>query len=116
MTDNNNEAEQDVGFDAQTGTYRVSYEYSTNPPTYTLITTVSAVSGDPPQSLEPLHDTIDTDALNTLFDSNAEGQLLGDGWLMFEYEGFEVTFYSDGTLELRPSEESRIEEPDTPAV
>lgn len=59
-----------------------------------VIETVSEQEGvDPTELRDPLFKTINSDALNSLFRD-------GNGKVVFEYHGYEVTVDSNGTAEV----------------
>jgi len=66
---------------------------------YALVREVAAEKGVDPEALVPLHDVIDPDALESMFD-DADGSVLQDGHLSFNYEGFSVRVDDDGSVSL----------------
>lgn len=66
---------------------------------YTLVQEVAAEKGVDPESLAPLHDVIDPDALESMFDSS-NGSRLRNGHVSFEYEGFTVSVDHEETVSL----------------
>lgn len=63
-------------------------------PTIGVVELVSAVSGRNLTDLPPLHDVIDSDALDTVFREHDAGVVV------FPYCGFEVVVGADGELTL----------------
>lgn len=53
-------------------------------------------------ALEPLYNTIDPDALETLFAPKADDSLRSQGRIVFEYSGCEVTITSRGDVRAIP--------------
>lgn len=71
-----------------------------DPVTTTVVTTVAAIEGVRPETLPPLGEVVDTDALDDLLDSAAGD----DCWLVFEYDGYEVTVVATGDVWVRELE------------
>ena len=69
---------------------------------YAVVSEVSKAKGVAPDELRPLHDVIDPDALESLFDSS-DGASLRSGHVSFNYEGF-VVEVRDDTVSLRAGE------------
>lgn len=59
-----------------------------------IVTTIAEKEGVDPLDLEPLHSTVDTDALRNLLNGNANQYLQ----IKFQYHGYEVTAASDGQV------------------
>ncbi|GAA0254788.1 HalOD1 output domain-containing protein [Haladaptatus pallidirubidus] len=53
-------------------------------------------------SLDPLYDVIDPDALDTLFAPRADGSPRPFGRISFHYAGYQVTVSSEGSVALEP--------------
>jgi len=73
---------------------------------YTLVREVAAEKGVDPETLVPLHDVIDPDALESMFD-DADGSMLRNGHLSFNYEGFSVRVDDDGSVSLTSASHSQ---------
>jgi hypothetical protein len=69
---------------------------------YVLVRRVAAEKGVNPEALAPLHDVIDPDALESMFD-DSDGSMLQDGYLSFNYEGFTVRVGHDRSVSLTPT-------------
>lgn len=52
----------------------------------------------------PLHDVIDTDALESLFEPTATTDRVGDGTVSFSYHGYDVTVTAAGDVRVRAAE------------
>lgn len=76
---------------------------SDEPPASQVIHAVAAASGVPPDRLDPLYETVDPDALNRLFPSDAASEAA----VHFRYAGHDVTVRSDGIITVTPP---RLEE------
>lgn len=79
--------------------YEVSYERPYQP-SLVVVTAVATVDGRDPIDLRPLHDVIDTDALDRLL----EGAWRRSSSLQvaFSFEGFAVEFRAPGRVRLEP--------------
>ena len=69
-------------------------------PSEGVVVAVSAVANRTPTSLEPLYRSVDTDALDRLFDrraGNADPRTLD---LTFEYEGYTVNVTGDAEIRI----------------
>ncbi len=60
-----------------------------------IVEAVAQVKDVDPLSLAPLRDSVDTDALDRLFDSQNQGLQV-----TFEYEGYTVTVQGDRQIDL----------------
>lgn len=63
-----------------------------------LASEVAAVRDVAPTELRPLHDVIDPEALAALFDTGSASQTTGSGYVVFSWEGLEVTVCADGHI------------------
>lgn len=85
------------------GGYRFQFDPAAHVEVSTAICTVVAeISDVDPMSLEPLHHTIDPDALNALFKFSAPGYSGRDGYVHFTFAGHEITVFANGTVEIVP--------------
>lgn len=71
-------------------------------PSTAVVRIVAAGIGVPPQELRPLYQTIDPDALDSLFSSRDQSNLRSKGNLVvsFEFEGCDVTVSGDGRVAI----------------
>lgn len=67
-----------------------------------VIRAVSAVEGRKPESLPPLTDVLDPDALDLLFDPRADGEARAGGRVSFVYSRCRVTLDNGEFLTIRP--------------
>jgi len=72
------------------------------PPSVAVVETLSDATGRDPTDLPPLHDTIDTDALDALCTDDERDT--GAVTLSFIYVDQEVTVLGDGTVIVEPIE------------
>lgn len=85
------------------GTYRIRYDPAEHPEVSTLVCTVVAMIADvDTMNLEPLHQTIDPDALNSLFHFSKPGYSGNNGFAAFTFAGYDVRVFADGTIEIAP--------------
>lgn len=98
-----------VEYDPEKGVYRASYEESADSPSIALVEAVAAIEGCDPTALDPLGDTIDVDALNTVV-HHSDGTRSIE--VTFPYEGYRVTIRSDGAMEVLPIDPDHAD-PDT---
>ncbi|ELY57626.1 hypothetical protein C493_09101 [Natronolimnohabitans innermongolicus JCM 12255] len=64
-----------------------------------VVNAVATFSDEPVTDLEPLHYTIDTDALERLFEPRADGVRAG-GSVTFEYTECLITVSADGQIRV----------------
>jgi hypothetical protein len=69
-----------------------------------VVRAVSAVKGRDPSSLRPLAYVLDTDALDSLFESRFNGQPRTGGRLSFVYSGCRVSIDNGEFLHIEPLE------------
>ena len=74
----------------------------------TVVTTVAEREGVEPTELTPLYEVVDPDALDGLF-APLGGSPSTEGEVTFPYQGYEVTAYSTGRVELRPADDVAVE-------
>lgn len=70
----------------------------------TIAIAVAETKGVPPESLPPLYDTVDPDALERLFAPCNDGTPRARGRTAFPMAGCEVTVRGDGTVSVRERE------------
>lgn len=63
-----------------------------------IVATVAQLRDEGPESLEPLDQVVDSDALAQLFTTSFSGQARGPGRVDFTYAGCSVTLTSDGEI------------------
>ena len=84
--------------------YVVQYDRLDDEPlSVTVATAVASVTGRDVTELEPLHYTVNTDALERLFEPRPNG-LRSDGTVTFDYQGCTVTITADGEISVEPAE------------
>ena len=86
----------------------MEYEIGPNESASTaIVRAVSAVEGRKPDSLRPLADVLDPDALDALFESRSNGQPRTGGCLSFVYSGCRVSIDNGEYLSIELLESPR---------
>lgn len=73
------------------------------PISYRVVSEVATATDADPADLRPLHDVIDPDALEALFD-DADGTKLAEGYVSFNYEGHIVRVDGGGDVSITSAE------------
>ncbi|QZX99939.1 HalOD1 output domain-containing protein [Halobaculum rubrum] len=81
-------------FEEHGGLYRVKYDTVQATPSFAVVTVVSHITGRDSVDLDPLYESIDGDALDTLCTADASSLTR----LTFRYSGFEITVGTDGVI------------------
>nr|WP_256562619.1 HalOD1 output domain-containing protein [Halomarina sp. BND7] len=84
-----------------TETIYATYDWSVTSPSVAVIETVARARGREPMAMNPLHDSVDPDALDALFQSIPDGRSPTDVSLSVTYAGYEVTVRSTGDVIAR---------------
>lgn len=82
------------------GVYRASFDGSATDPSIAVVDVLSAVRGS--ESLEPLYESIDPDALDQFFEGCSAAARTTDFSIRFTHGGYEVTIRSEETIEVTP--------------
>lgn len=84
------------------GAVRASYEWSSTPPLIAVVETVSAAVDRDVMETEPLYESVDPDALESLVRrTGADGDGVGLS-ISFAYSGHQVTVHGNGDVVVRP--------------
>ncbi|AEH37155.1 HalOD1 output domain-containing protein [Halopiger xanaduensis] len=83
--------------------YKVDLEATDQSTSAIVIQTITELTGQEPDELEPLWDSVDPEALDS-FVARAE-ETETPCRLAFEYQGYTVKIDADGELRIAPSEE-----------
>lgn len=92
-----------VECDVTEGIFRAEYDSNRDPASLAVVAVVATADNSDPVGLNPLHSAIDTGALDDLFPASPSSDQRSR-FVSFSYEGFEVTVFSDGTVEADPVE------------
>lgn len=82
-------------------TIRARYDWSSTSPSVAVVDTIAIAANREPESLTPLYEVIDPDALNAVI-APPSGGVASDLSLTFRFEGYDVTVRRDGTVVARP--------------
>lgn len=99
------ESMSDVEFDAEREVYRAGYDGRYDSASMAVVSIVSNALDRDPTDLPPIHSTVDTGSLDVIL-SGTGTRPQGVGTVSFQYEGFEVTVYSEGFVEADPIEDT----------
>lgn len=91
---------RDVGSDE---VVRGRYEWSSTRPSTAVIESVAAAADRAPTELEPLYNYVDPDALDALVRAGSTQATEGVTTLVFRFDGYDVTVYSDGEVVVEPA-------------
>lgn len=64
-----------------------------------VVEAVAKRANEDPENLPPLNDVIDAECLDRIF-APTEGEDRHQGRVVFPYNGYDVTYYADGHVEL----------------
>ncbi|WP_396613858.1 HalOD1 output domain-containing protein (plasmid) [Haloferax sp. S1W] len=109
MTPSDREDDQGPGTDAD-GTIQAEYDWSSLSPSIAVIETVAIAANREPTALEPLHKTVDPDALNELLDSRRFHSTDGVTTVSFVFAGYDVTVQNNGMVVVQLAEPQRESE------
>jgi hypothetical protein len=98
MSDTN---ESGAGVRSTPGVHRVQYDWSSTSPSVAVIEAVADVAGCEQTELDPLYDSVDPDALDTIIEGDRQTVLDGMTTVTFTLAGYEVTVYADGEVAVR---------------
>lgn len=83
-------------FEAREGCYRVTYDPCRATPSVAIVAIISNITGKGPLELDPIYESIDSDALDALFTRKRPSVCR----LTFQYNGFEITVGTDAIIEV----------------
>ena len=70
-------------------------------PSLRVVERIARAEGTDPAELTPqLHEIVDADALDQLFDPSSRGDAIDRGSITFRYRGYTVTVHADGRIIL----------------
>lgn len=101
-----------VDYNDRTGTYYATFDWeSSTDLTTAIVEGIAAVSGQEVTSLPPLANVVDPDTLARAFKAQRQNvSESGNGCIVFEFAGYELTLYWDGTLIFDPLDEESGEQ------
>lgn len=105
MTEDDSDHHVGASYDPETETYRAKY-HPDEPGSLVgaVIYLVSVATGDEPETMAPLYDVVDSDALENLFRSRNGGKETAH--VEFQYCECSVTAVSDGEVLVTPLEDA----------
>ena len=87
--------------------YRFEYAQETTPASMAVVAALSEAIDVDPSDLEPLNESVDTDALDALV--RVRGAMNGDVHVTFTHEERVITVYSYGVIAVTPTEHERTD-------
>ena len=94
-------------------TYRFEYDQNTTSPSMAVVAALSEVLETDPTALEPLHNSVDVDALDTVL--RVRNTPTGDVRVTLTYEGYAITIHSYGVITVAPPEYVGTDDPNQEA-
>lgn len=89
------------------GQHTFETEYAQRPPSIALVESIAAIEGVPPTDVDfSLYESIDPDALDTLFaDPEDEKEMADDGEILAEFrvDGYMVQVWNNGKITVKPT-------------
>jgi hypothetical protein len=82
---------------------RSEYDWAETAPSTAVVETVAEATGEPITEIGPLYDSIDPDALDTLFQPHGTSPQCNDGYVSFEFADHTVAVHANGSVTLRES-------------
>lgn len=80
---------------------RETYDWDATAPSAAVVETVADVVGRDPTEIGPLYDSVDPDALDSLFTATGSSPTCGDGYVSFAFAGRSVAVHADGDVIVR---------------
>jgi hypothetical protein len=96
-----------VEYSPKSGTVRTQFDQEKTPASMAVIATLADVLDTDPAELDPLHSTVDTDALDALV--RVRNGANGDIHVAFTHEGHAITVHSYGVVAITPEHEPTAE-------
>lgn len=85
------------------GTVRRQFDWETTTPSAGAVETIAAAADSEPGSIRPLYEFVDPDALDVLLSPRTATKSDTTTVVSFPFDGLNVTVYSTGEVEVRPS-------------
>ncbi|WP_313692337.1 HalOD1 output domain-containing protein [Halorarum halobium] len=98
------DSDGDVPASDSCGAIQAEFDWSVVTPSTAVVETVAIAAACEPTVLEPLYETVDPDALDTLIRSIGTDSKDGDATVTFALDGYQVTVERDGRVDVRPHE------------
>ncbi|USZ71652.1 HalOD1 output domain-containing protein [Natronosalvus halobius] len=101
----NHSPDDRIGYDPETDTYTVFHDWaSEESPSEEVVEAVAAATGSTPESIPPLYEVVDPEALDQLFAPTGHGVSLRTGVIEFRFHGCDVTIATSGRTTVTVSE------------
>lgn len=78
------------------------FDPETDSATEAIVMTVAGHAGIRPNALEPLYSVVDPEALDRIIRSVAARSSPGNAEIIFRYQGYTISAYSHGAIEVAP--------------
>jgi hypothetical protein len=89
------------------GTVRAQYDWASTPPPIAVIETIAGALDREPTALEPLHESVDTDALDALLRSKGSSATPSGVTVTFTVADRQVTVHGSGEVVVRADSSGR---------
>lgn len=89
-----------IEYNQESATVRTQFDQEKTSASMTVIATLADVMGVDPVELDPLHATVDPDALDSLV--RVHNRTCGDIHVTFSHESHAITVYSYGVVAVSP--------------
>ena len=96
-----------VEYSQESGTFRTQFDQAKTPASMAVIATLANVMDTDPVALNPLHSTVDPEALDALV--QVRNGTNGDIHVTFTHEGHEIRVHSYGVITITPEHELTAE-------
>lgn len=88
-----------LSYDEASATHRGEFDPETTPPSMAVVATLAAVDDIDPVEVEPLYETVDTDALDAVVSNGTDDR--GDISVTLHVNGYALSVSSDGQVACR---------------
>lgn len=95
-----------VRYDLDTNTYQATFDSTNLDPSIAIVQVLASIRETDPASMEPVYETIDPNALDSLIRNRHPSRATGDLVIEFAYLEYSVTVKSYGVIEARPLTEN----------
>ena len=96
-----------VEYAQESGAVRTQFDQEKTPASMAVVATLADVMDTDPVELDPLHSTVDPDALDVFV--RVRYGTNGDSHVTFTYEGHAITVHSYGVITITPEHELTVE-------
>ncbi|MFC7155251.1 HalOD1 output domain-containing protein [Halomarina halobia] len=108
MSDDERPADRRIPAEAPE-TIHVTYDWSVTSPSVAVVETVARAMDREPMAMIPLHESVDPDALDALFQPLPEDRSPTDVSILMTYAGYAVTVRYTGDVTARRADPGRTE-------